>query len=213
MQECGSLRQETRRLCSAHCIVHQNSSAWSRMNNNGLVCYRKCTFGRWRVPLIGNAGRSSLRSSVNQSFRTQHCRNEDDGTLRCYLTRVVCFSKPLVWAGGDCGWWVGGRLEEVVTANVAPGLAAGASADRPASFSKILHRRTGPSHGTTPPSTLAAPKGPRVRGDGDTAVWRQRPASHRSQLSRACHGLWCTPHGLRSSGRSFPSSQGAVRAC
>jgi hypothetical protein len=47
---------------------------------------------------------------------------------------------------------------QLVTANVAPGLAAYACADRPASFSKILHRRTRPRHGTKPPSTLAASK-------------------------------------------------------
>jgi hypothetical protein len=61
----------------------------------------------------------------------------------------------------------------VTAANVAPGLAACACADRPASFSEIAHRRTEPRHGTTPLSALAASSEHRIRAP-DTVTEKRR---------------------------------------
>jgi hypothetical protein len=54
------------------------------------------------------------------------------------------------------GWQRVGYSEQmmVAPANVAPGLAACACADRPASYSEIFHRRTEPRQGLRP---LSAP--------------------------------------------------------
>jgi hypothetical protein len=104
-------------------------------------------------------------------------------TLRWHLTRVLSSSsrdkrgaQRAVIGLGEVGY---SEQMMVAPANVVPGLAACACADRPASFSEIFHRRTGPRHGTTPLSALAASRGHRVRAPETAAQKRRisRPAA------------------------------------
>jgi hypothetical protein len=91
--------------------------------------------------------------------------------LRWHLTRVLFFKKAREESGGEdaIGQAEVGCSEQkmVAPANVAPGLAACACADRPASFSEIFHRRTGPRPRLTPLPAPAASQGHRVTSPGD----------------------------------------------
>jgi hypothetical protein len=121
----------------------------------------------------------AVRPSIHESPRA---------VLRCLLSRVLYFQKVAVKKATELiliGRHKVGCSEQmmVAPANVAPGLAACACADRPASSSQIFHRRTEPSHGPTPSSALAASRGHRV-GAPETAAQKRR-------ISRRAASLRC----------------------
>ncbi|KAH4414345.1 hypothetical protein HBH92_087530 [Parastagonospora nodorum] len=73
----------------------------------------------------------------------------------------------------------------VAPANVAPGLAACACADRPASSSEIFHRRTGPSHGPWSNAII------RSRGIKRTSRRSPEKATRKRRITRPAASLCC----------------------
>jgi hypothetical protein len=106
--------------------------------------------------------------------------------LRWHLTRVLFFKKAREESGGRraIGQAEVGCSEQmmVAPANVAPGLAACACADRPASSSEIFHRRTGPRPRLTPLPAPAASQGHHVASPGDGSS----KEAHQPSCRRVC---------------------------
>lgn len=111
------------------------------------------------MPIDASIFARSLDPLDTSESQTRFRRRLPCNSLACVLCCASRRRLDKIWGGGRL-WFDntsslkgGGDF-----ANVAPGLAACAYADRPVCFSKIFRRRTGPRRGITPASTLAAPK-------------------------------------------------------